>query len=298
MKKSFLIFALLLSMATVFAQTPEQDLYRTLRNAGLESLQNRKYADALRQLEGAQGIVNSDEIHRDIKRVNDSINAAFNRAKNTFYTKGDVAKQRAIVMFSELQGVRIESLAYIGESYYFMGNTILAREYFEKGIAQKDALSAYWYASMLRKIEFKNSTSRRIVLYKMATSFTGVNDSIGIEYERLNINDSAYYWYGKSNSAYSKYNRACLLLNPANASVMAGVSDNPIKLLEDVATDPSNDKIIRAQAAYYLGMLYRYNSRVKDDKNNTIGWQWIERAANLGHSTAKSILRDKNLYEK
>ena len=298
MKKLLVIIVAILSGMVSLAQS-ERDVYNSLRKTGLKSLDNHQYAKALVQFEGAKELYNTIEIQQDIKRVNDSITAAYNRAKRVYNTYGNNAKQRAIVMFSELLDVKTESYAYIGECYYLLGDTILARDYFEKGIVKNDALSAYWYALFLRKTKPKSSISQRILLYKKVTTYVGVTDSLGIEYESLNKVDSAYFWYSKSTSILSKYNRASLLLDTANNNELKGITEDPLKLLEEVANNTNDsNKTIRAQAAYYLGMLYRYRSKVKGDNNNICGWQWIERAANMGHIEAKRILKNKNEYEK
>lgn len=292
MKKIIVVlFVVVANIAIVYAQT-DREVYSSLREMGLQSLQDRKYSDALRQLKGAQGISDTDVIRQDIRRANDSIDVAFSRAEAVFKAGGNASYQRAIGMFSELLDVRKESYAYIGQCYYVIGNTILAMDYYAKGVENNDALSAYWYADRLRRTDPKNTIPKRIMLYKKALQYVGVRDSLGVEYERLNKVDSSYYWYSRSSSAFSKYNRASLLLNPSNKNKLGKIADDPYKLLEEAADSGY------APAAYYLGMLYRYRSRVKGDKDNETGWKWIECAANLGQSEAKKVLFNKNEYVK
>lgn len=270
----------------------ERNIYDSLREGGLRSLRDKKYSDALRQLERAKGIFNTTEINQDIARVNDSIDVAFSRAKELYNTTGDASKQMAIVMFSELTDVRPQSYSYIGLCYSIIGNTTLARDYFEKGVEHDDVLSAYWYAFLLRQTDMNNTTSKRIELYKKATGCVGVEDSLGVEYERLNEIGPAYYWFSQSSSDFSKYRRSCLLLDPDKKNKLGNITDDPYKLLEEAADSDY------APAAYYLGMLHRRNSKSKQDSVNELGWKWIERAANLGHAKAKQELLDKSKYKK
>ena len=278
--------------AILLAQSNEKDVYTSLRKTGIQSLRNHQYADALRQLEGAKILFDTEEIRQDIKQVNDSIDSLFNIAIASYKTTSKEAVQRAIVLFSELRDVRPKAYAYIAGCYSYLGDSILATDYYQKGISKGDALSALWYAMHLRKTDPQKSTSERIRLYKKATIYESSRDSLGTEYERINRIDSAYYWYARSSSRLSKYNRASLLLNPSYEKALGSIHDDPYKLLEESAN------LGDAQSAYYLGMLYRYRSTTKGDNDNILGWELIEKAAQLGHSKAKSWLRNKNDYVK
>ena len=281
------------------ADTSSSKVYRSFVSIGGKALRERRFSDALASFEGAMQINDSEETARLIKTVNDSIDSVYYRATRLYRRTGRQNKEKAIELFSQLQNTRRESLAYLGSCYEIIGKNDLAKKYYEDGVKKNDAQAIYWYADYLVKKEFSSSTRRRINLYKRVwSSYTNAIDSLGIEYERFGMKDSAYYWYSKSTSNFSKYNRASLLLDSQNSNKLTGVTEDPLKLLEEVANNTSgSDKTICAQAAYYLGLFYLLNrSKVKGDSDGVRGWKWIERAAQMGHSDAKGIVNHKNDY--
>ena len=266
------------------------NMYESYKDRGLTAMKEFRYSDANLFFENAQRINNTEDIKEHIKIVNDSIDSTYYRAIRLFNKKSIKNKEQAYVLFMRLLNTKRESLAYIGNCHEAMGNYSLAIKSYKDGIAKSEPLAAYLCANLLRKTDYKKSTNKRIELYKMASlSVYESLDSLGIEYERLEKYDSAYYWYKQSNTIFSKYKRACLLLDYKSSNTLIKIkgNDDAFKLLEDIADSYS-------EAAYYLGMLYLNRPHNKNDQISLKGWNLIKKAADRGHLKAKKIYKEKD----
>lgn len=148
MKRVFVVISILLLSFMAKAQT--EDMYVLLRNKGLVSAKERRWADALRQLKGAQGLNNTVEISNDIKVVTDSIYKVSERA---FGLMNSEKYQEAIILFSSLEGTPKESFASVGKCYEGLGNYELAFDAYEKGKEKQEKMSFEYYNSLKRKLE-------------------------------------------------------------------------------------------------------------------------------------------------